>query len=67
MALAVRQNLKLDMAGMLHKMLDVHRTVAEGRLCLFFAVRKAWENSSLVQAVRMPFPPPPKAALMMTG
>ena len=36
MALAVRQNLKLDMAGMLHKMLDVHRTVAEGRLCLFF-------------------------------
>ena len=32
-----------------------------------FASENAWENSSPSPATRIPFPPPPAAALMMTG
>jgi len=66
-ALHVAENLDLDVLGVLDQLLDVHARVAEGLLASPRAVRKALAIWLSCGTTRMPRPPPPATALMMTG
>ncbi len=66
-ALAVAEDLDLDMAGLAEIFLDIDRVVAEGGLGLGLGGLQRDLSSSAVRATFMPRPPPPAAALMMTG
>jgi hypothetical protein len=54
-------------AGLAEILLEIDLVIAERRLGLERAVRKAFSRSSSLLATFMPRPPPPAVALMMTG
>jgi hypothetical protein len=66
-ALAVAENLDLDVARLLQVLLDVDGIVAEGGLGLGTGGLEAMTTSASERATFMPRPPPPDDALMMTG
>jgi hypothetical protein len=66
-ALAVAEDLDLDVPRRGEVLLDVDLVVAEGGLGLDRAVWKAVSSSPSSRATFMPRPPPPAVALMMTG
>jgi hypothetical protein len=66
-ALAVAEDLHLDMARLAEIFLDVDLVIAEGRLGLGARGAEGVFELGLVVATFMPRPPPPAVALMMTG
>ena len=67
-ALAVAENLDLDMARLLEIFFEIDRVVAEGRLGLGARGRRARRRGPpLSRATFMPRPPPPDAAFTSTG
>ena len=67
-AVVVAEDLELDVARVLEILLDVDVAVAEGGLGL--ALRGAQQRAaarSALRTTRMPRPPPPATALMITG
>ena len=55
----IREDLELDMPGMLHKMFDVHRIIPEchlrfllSRIIRFFLGYSGWECEQLIQEIK---------------
>ena len=68
MAVLVAQHLDLDVARIGDEFLDEDAVVAEGDLGLRArARRKPSSTSARLWAMRMPLPPPPAEALIITG
>ena len=64
----VGEDLDLDVAGLVEVLLEVHRVVAEARRSPRSAPRARRESKSSARSTRrMPLPPPPAAALSITG
>jgi hypothetical protein len=63
----VSQKLDLDVAGPIQIFFHVHRVVAEGACGLSAGGVQGSGSSSAVWTTRIPFPPPPAAALRRTG
>ena len=67
-ALVVGQHLDLDMAGALDELLEVHTGITEG---LERLRRRGFQSSRRARpascTTRIPLPPPPAAALTITG
>jgi hypothetical protein len=64
----VAQHLDLDVARLGDEFLDEDAVVAEGGLfASFFDDWKPSRASASFQAMRMPLPPPPAEALIITG
>jgi hypothetical protein len=62
----VAEHLDLDVARLLDELLDEHAVVAEAaRASLRHALKPSRPPS--FQAIRMPLPPPPADALIITG
>ena len=66
-AVAVGEDLHLDVAGAADVALDEEAAVAEGLLRLAAAGAQAPASSSAASTRRMPRPPPPPAALSRSG
>ncbi len=67
-AVLICQYLDLDMPRPLDIAFDVNRAVLECRESLGLCqTRAGWPSSSSVRTIRIPRPPPPAAALMITG
>ncbi len=66
-AVLVAEDLHLDVLGVLDVLLEIDAAVAEGLLRLGLGSDECGGEGHAVWAMRMPRPPPPAAALMMTG
>jgi hypothetical protein len=66
-AVLVGQHLDLDVARLLDELLDEHAVVAEGSSAPRWWPRSPSRHSASFQAMRMPLPPPPADALIITG
>ena len=64
---AVAQDLHLDVAGAAHVAFEEDRIVAEGRAGFAPRLGQPLANSAALRTTRMPRPPPPKAALTISG
>jgi hypothetical protein len=63
----VGQHLDLDVARLVHELLDEDAVVAEAGRGLVAGGWKPSRASWSVQAMRIPLPPPPALALIITG
>jgi hypothetical protein len=63
----VGQHLDLDVPRVAEELLHVHRRIAEGRLASARVSDTADTSAASVCTTRMPRPPPPPEALMITG
>ncbi len=63
----VAEHLDFDVARLGDEFLDEDAVVAEGGLRLVLRGLEAFRASASFQAMRMPLPPPPAEALIMTG
>ena len=66
-AVMVAEHLELDVARMLDVFLDVDVADAEGRFGLALRGLERLRQLAGARTTRMPRPPPPATALMMTG
>ena len=66
-AVRVGEHLDLDVARALEVALDQHPGVAERRLPSRRAASSAPSSSPAARTARMPLPPPPATALIMSG
>ena len=66
-AVGVRNDLDLDVAGPGHQPLEEHGVIAEGLPGLGLGRTSAASRSSALSTRRMPRPPPPADALIITG
>lgn len=63
----IGKNLKLNMFRLFDIFLDIHGIVSETADCFQLCYLEIFRKSSAVCESRMPFPPPPSAAFIMTG